>query len=208
MVQWLSVCLWLRWWSRGPGIESHIGLPAGILLLPLPMSLPLCMSHEYINKIFQKNFPQSEDNQLIVDSKIISQYSSDIRNIRNGYRFCYFKLTANYSFWQYKISGTVRGLEQPPLSLLVPLKGLKLHKLRPSPSELWLSSSYREWTCCLQEVFVKPFHIISSLWWSTDVAWKPFICRPWSWTLDGLWCRAWKPCAQGAIKGMCHIRKW
>ncbi|CAK7320259.1 hypothetical protein VULLAG_LOCUS22521 [Vulpes lagopus] len=32
----------------GPGIESHIRLPAGSLLLPLPMSLPLsvCVSHE------------------------------------------------------------------------------------------------------------------------------------------------------------------
>ena len=32
----------------GPGIESHIGLPTGSLLLPLPMSLPLSVgvSHE------------------------------------------------------------------------------------------------------------------------------------------------------------------
>ena len=30
--------------TPGPGIESHIGLPAGSLLLPLPVSLPL--SHE------------------------------------------------------------------------------------------------------------------------------------------------------------------
>ena len=31
---------------RGPGMESHIGLPAESLLLPLPMSLPLsvCLS--------------------------------------------------------------------------------------------------------------------------------------------------------------------
>ena len=28
----------------GSGIESHIGLPAGSLLLPLPMSLPLSIS--------------------------------------------------------------------------------------------------------------------------------------------------------------------
>ena len=28
----------------GSGIESHIGLPAGSLLLPLPMSLPLSVS--------------------------------------------------------------------------------------------------------------------------------------------------------------------
>ena len=40
-------CLQLRAWSRGPGIKSHIGFPPGILLLPLPMSLPLsvCLSH-------------------------------------------------------------------------------------------------------------------------------------------------------------------
>ena len=32
----------------GPGMESRIKFPAGILLLPLPMSLPLslCDSHE------------------------------------------------------------------------------------------------------------------------------------------------------------------
>ena len=33
---------------RGSGIESHIGLLVGSLLLPLPMYLPLCLfvSHE------------------------------------------------------------------------------------------------------------------------------------------------------------------
>ena len=30
----------------GPGIEFHLGLPAWSLLLPLPVSLPLCVSHE------------------------------------------------------------------------------------------------------------------------------------------------------------------
>ena len=39
VAQWLSICLWLRF--RGPEIKSHIRLPVGILLLPLPMSLPL-----------------------------------------------------------------------------------------------------------------------------------------------------------------------
>ena len=54
VAQWLSVCLWLRAWSQGPGIESHIRLPTWSLLLPLLMSLPLSFSvfHEYINKIF------------------------------------------------------------------------------------------------------------------------------------------------------------
>ena len=27
--QWLSICLWLRSWSWGPAMESHIRLPAG-----------------------------------------------------------------------------------------------------------------------------------------------------------------------------------
>ena len=37
-----------RAWSWRPRIESHIGLPAWSLLLPLPVSLPLsvCVSHE------------------------------------------------------------------------------------------------------------------------------------------------------------------
>ena len=30
----------------GPGIKSHMGLLAGTLLLPLPVSLPLSVSHE------------------------------------------------------------------------------------------------------------------------------------------------------------------
>ena len=50
VAQWLSVCLWLRSWSWSSGIESRIGLPAGILLLPLPMSLPLSLSLCLMNK--------------------------------------------------------------------------------------------------------------------------------------------------------------
>ena len=30
--------------SQGPGIKSQIGLPTGSLLLPLPVSLLLCLS--------------------------------------------------------------------------------------------------------------------------------------------------------------------
>ena len=52
VAQRLSSCLRLRSWPRGPGIESHIGLPAGSLLLPLPMSLPLSSCLSWINKIF------------------------------------------------------------------------------------------------------------------------------------------------------------
>ena len=50
VAQWLSVCLWLKEWSRGPGTESLIGLPTGSLLLPLPMSLSLSVCLSWINK--------------------------------------------------------------------------------------------------------------------------------------------------------------
>ena len=44
VAQWLSVCLWFRARSQGPGIKSHIGLTIGSLLLPLPILLPFCVS--------------------------------------------------------------------------------------------------------------------------------------------------------------------
>ena len=55
VVQWWSISLWhdLR---RGVFLGSHIGLPAGSLLLPLPVSLPL--SDSLMNKqieSFKKN---------------------------------------------------------------------------------------------------------------------------------------------------------
>ena len=48
VAQWLDVCLWLKSWSRVPGIKFRISLPTESLLLPLPMSLPfsLCVSHK------------------------------------------------------------------------------------------------------------------------------------------------------------------
>ena len=46
MAQWLSICLWLRSWSQGLGIESHIRS----LLLCLLMSLPLSVCLSPINK--------------------------------------------------------------------------------------------------------------------------------------------------------------
>ena len=57
----VSVCLWLQVWSRVPGIESCLGFPAGSLLLPLPMSLPLSLYLSWINKILkqQQRRPQS-----------------------------------------------------------------------------------------------------------------------------------------------------
>ena len=58
MVQWLSVCLWLRVGSWGSGIESRMGLPAWSLLLHLPVSLPFSLSVPLMNKYIksQKNF--------------------------------------------------------------------------------------------------------------------------------------------------------
>ena len=50
VAQWFGACLWPRARSWRPGIESHIRLPAWSLILPLPITLPLCVSHEYINK--------------------------------------------------------------------------------------------------------------------------------------------------------------
>ena len=42
VAQWLNICLRLRARPQGPGIESHIGLAAGSLLLLLLVSL--CLS--------------------------------------------------------------------------------------------------------------------------------------------------------------------
>ena len=36
------------------GIKSHIRLPAWSLIFPVPIPTHLCVSHEYINKIFKK----------------------------------------------------------------------------------------------------------------------------------------------------------
>ncbi|XP_072617233.1 uncharacterized protein CFAP97D2 isoform X1 [Vulpes vulpes] len=44
VAQRFGACLWPRARSWRPRIESHIGLPAWSLLLPLPMSLPLSLS--------------------------------------------------------------------------------------------------------------------------------------------------------------------
>ena len=56
MAQRFSTCLRPRAWSWRPGIESHVGLPAWSLLLPLPVSLPLSLSLwlSWINKKFKK----------------------------------------------------------------------------------------------------------------------------------------------------------
>ena len=44
LAQRLSICFLLRAWSGGPGIEFHNRLLTESLFLPLPMSLPLCLS--------------------------------------------------------------------------------------------------------------------------------------------------------------------
>jgi len=60
-LSWLSDCLRLRSWSRSPGIESHIWLPAQRLvcffLWPSLLSCSLTLSQ--INKIKKKNHPYS-----------------------------------------------------------------------------------------------------------------------------------------------------
>ena len=52
VAQWLSVCLWLR----DPGIKFYIRLPGGSLFLSayVSASLSVCISNEYINKIFKE----------------------------------------------------------------------------------------------------------------------------------------------------------
>ena len=57
VAQRLGICLWLRAWSRSPGIESHIGFPARSLLLPclcLSVSLSLSLPVSLKNKVFKK----------------------------------------------------------------------------------------------------------------------------------------------------------
>ena len=49
VTQWLSICLWLKAWSQGPGMESRIRLPTESLLLPLLMSLLLSLCVSWIN---------------------------------------------------------------------------------------------------------------------------------------------------------------
>ena len=50
VAQWLSICLRLWVWPRGPGIQSCMRFPAGSLVLPLPVSLPLSLCLSWINK--------------------------------------------------------------------------------------------------------------------------------------------------------------
>ena len=62
-LSWLSIFLQLRSWSRGPGIEPHVGLPAeegaGLSSPSLGLSPPLVPSLFQINKIFKKKKAQA-----------------------------------------------------------------------------------------------------------------------------------------------------
>ena len=59
VVQWLSICLQLRAWSRGPEIKFRFGLPTRSLLLPLPTFLLLCVCLSWIDKnVFLKKSPK------------------------------------------------------------------------------------------------------------------------------------------------------
>ena len=53
VAQRFSAYLWLRAWSWGPGMEHHLRLPRGSLLLPLPVFLPQSVCLSWINKILK-----------------------------------------------------------------------------------------------------------------------------------------------------------
>ena len=76
MAQWLSVCLWLRLWSCGPRIESHIRLP----MQREPASPSACVSASpclsWIKKSFlkmQNLMTWYEDTTLLV-CHVIQKY--------------------------------------------------------------------------------------------------------------------------------------
>ena len=70
VAQRFSACLWPRARSWRLGIESHVGLPAWSLLLPLPVSPPLsfslCVSYEYINLKKNKDYPYLCENFIVI----------------------------------------------------------------------------------------------------------------------------------------------
>ena len=80
MARWLSICLWLRTGSWGLGIESPTGLPAGSLLLPLPVSLPPSVhaSQGYKNKMFKKIFRLYIPHSILRFKKILFLFEREI----------------------------------------------------------------------------------------------------------------------------------
>ena len=60
---WASICLRLRSWSQGPGIESCIRLPCRTMPLPVSLSLSLCLS--WINKVLKKILPRKSMDNLM-----------------------------------------------------------------------------------------------------------------------------------------------
>ena len=62
------------------GIKSHIRLHTWSPIFPLPIPLPLCVSHEYINKIFKKE----KDIKIRKDpNKITNEKREITTNTRN-----------------------------------------------------------------------------------------------------------------------------
>ena len=82
---WLSVCLWLRLWSWGPGIKFRIGLPAGSLLLPLPVSLPLSLSVSHELKKQNKRMrtiTMTKDSKMDMLKELMRRYNIPGKEIR------------------------------------------------------------------------------------------------------------------------------
>ena len=80
VAQRLRICLRLRAWFWSPGRvsavprSSHTGLPAWSLLLPLPPSLCLCVSDEWINKILKKKKELFLQLLCILEKKFSKKY--------------------------------------------------------------------------------------------------------------------------------------
>ena len=55
VAQRLIVCLWLRSWSWGLGIEPRIRIPTGSLPFPLPPSLSLSLMNKYRKFFLREN---------------------------------------------------------------------------------------------------------------------------------------------------------
>ena len=88
-LSWLSICLWFRSWSQGPGIEPRVGLPA-----QQSLSLPfLSLALSQINKIFlkreeKKKYTLIRNYQLVIP--ILSLFKKRIIRIYFFQRFYLF----------------------------------------------------------------------------------------------------------------------
>ena len=96
MAQWLSIYLWLRAWSWGPGIESRTGLPAG------EEELSLCLS--WINKILK-----IKNNMLIYPNLMLKSTCYTILSI---WTFITMKLIPVVKKWDaYCVTGDLKRAE-------------------------------------------------------------------------------------------------